>query len=190
MSRRSRRLVALITAIAAIGLGALLVTSSLQQSTPTGITPGETGTGGASRPRDTISLTLRDVDGRSYPIPGGRPGAIFFFESERCADCVREARLLSRVETRSKGGFQLLGVTLESSDTRGEIAAFLNAAGAPDVPVALDTRLGDIARYFDVRSLGTVIVYKPSGRIVGSLGAFTDQGTLTRALARAGVRTR
>lgn len=162
-----------------------VIASSQRAATPTGITPGD---GGMAMAGDQmVGITLRDINGRSHPLPGGRPGAIVFIGDATSCECAPVVAAARRVAARLGQSARVIAVDLDGADSGGQVAGFLRSAGAAGMPAALDTRLGDLARYFNGPSSGEVFVYDRRGRVVADLESPSGK-TLERALRKAGLR--
>lgn len=79
-------------------------------------------------------------------------------------------------------------VSLEADITTAQIASFLRSARAPSLPVAIDTRRGNVAAMLEHPEYGLVVVYDRRGKVVARL-ASPSRGRLRTALTAA-VRSR
>lgn len=119
----------------------------------------------AARAGDRVPrIVLRSVDGRRVSVPGTGAGAIAFVDASTCRRCARTAKALSRLGH----GVRPILVDLDWRDRRSVLDRFLRAAGRPRYPVVLDTATNAIGSAFSISTAGTVLVYRPGGRIVAT----------------------
>ena len=183
LSQRQRRLRVLggfgFVVLLAVGLGI----TTARESVPAGGSSSMTGM--AMEPgMEHVSVELRDVGGQEFALPGGQPGAVLFMSTRGCADCLALARRISAA-SRSRPGFSLTFVSLDTEETRADFAAFDAAAGDVAARYALDDAEGSIARSFGVYEPGTIVVYDSAGMIRTQLDGSVNARTMARAVADA-----
>lgn len=130
-----------------------------------------------------VQITMRDVDGRPVHLPTGRPGVVVFVEARGCEQCVAATRAATSAVRRAGGRAALTVVSLASTTTRTDVAAFAESAGRPLARYVVDDRNGSIATMLDASGLAETLVYDSEGDIVAR--PEPDVPQLARALRRA-----
>ena len=162
---------------------AVVVVTAAVTSTPTGMSSMAM-TSTPSRAVGRVDVAIRDIAGRRHELPGHRAGAVVFIEAHNCPVCIQAVAALAAAQRRSGSPVGLLAISLQADDARPDVAGFLRAARETTVPVAVDTRMADLARYFGGPSPGSAIVFNSRGAVTARLDAPT-QATADAALARA-----
>jgi hypothetical protein len=183
-ARSSWRRLGTWAAVAALIGGAVVAFIAIHRATRSPPLTTVPDTSGAAAARGHVpTMRLKTVDGRRLTVPAASGGAVAFVDASGCAACVSPAAALARL-TRARAGVVL--VDLNWRDRRRQLERFLRAAGSPSYPVVLDTSTNEIASAFAITTEGTVVVYRPGGRIVATLAEPSDRA-LAQALRRAGV---
>lgn len=168
-----KRTRALITVLLIGGLVGGLAWSTVKQTTPSGSTSSmggmKMGSGMNMGTGDMVAISLRDVDGRRFDLPGRAPGAVLFMAAAGCPECGAIAARLAQAadDVRPRPELTLIGT--DPVDTREDFRRFDRAAGRLPVRYALDDRGGSVAGQFGAGENGTVVVYRRNGMIVRRL---------------------
>lgn len=172
---------ALLGAAVVVAFLASVVLSTGSSSVPVG---GSGSMAGMSMDGDRLAATMRDVDGDTIRLPGGRRGVVLFAQARRCASCVVAAREASAAVQRVAADAQLIVVMADAATSRGDVAAFKRSLGRSPARVVIDDRTSSLAAMLGASELGDALVYDPRGRVVARPDA--RAGQLGTALRRAG----
>lgn len=133
-----------------------------------------------------IAITMRDADGRSFRLPGGRPGVLAFVNAaSSCQSCVAAVQIAA-LALRHAGSGGLTVVSVDPATSRDELKSFARLTGHPTARYVIDDRNGRLTSLLGATGLASLEVYDTRGRIVGRPEAVAAQ--LTAALKRAGLR--
>jgi len=134
-----------------------------------------------------ISVTMRDADGRSLQLPGGRPGVIAFVNAgANCQSCVLAVRAAAQALRRAGGGGALTVISVDPATSREQLKAFARLTAHPTARYAIDDRNGRLTSILGASGLASLEVYDARGRIIARPEAVDAQ--LTTALGRAGLQ--
>jgi hypothetical protein len=182
--RQKRVRLAATLVLLALGVGGLMWTT-FRETVPAGGTPAMSGMT-MDPGMDHVALELRDVDGSSFEVPGGRPGAVMLMSTRGCGGCVQAARRLADA-TRARGPFSLTLVSLDTEETKDDFARFDAAAGGIGGRYVLDDAAGSIARALDVFEPGMLVIYDRDGMVRARLdGVHSSARDMAQALGRVG----
>ena len=154
--------------VAALVVVAFLVyvgVSAQRAAVPVGVSGGMAGMSmgdGGGR-----SMTMRDVRGRAFRIPDGRPGVVVFVSGRNCAACVGAVRHAAAAIRTTGGRAALTVVSADSTTTRDEVDAFAKDAGRPPARYVVDDPNSNLASMFGVSSPAQIAVYDDAGAVVG-----------------------
>jgi hypothetical protein len=161
LSREQRRRRLLVVALLAGALIAGLAITTAEESVPSGATsmPGmDMGSGMSGG-----EITLRDIEGDSFTLPGGREGLIMFMSTRGCGGCVETARTVAAAAQTQDPPLPLTIVSVDTEESREDFERFDEEAGGLDARYALDDASGSIASHFGIRELNTVLRYGAQG---------------------------
>lgn len=183
--RRHRRWWVLLGAIATAGFVLAVIVSARNSAVPVGASGSSSGismgTGGQ------IAVALRDADGRSFQLPGGRPGVLAFVNAAaNCQSCVAAVRAAAQALRRAGGKGALTVVSTDPATSRDELKAFARLTAHPPARYVIDDRNGRLISLLGAVGLASLEVYDARGRIVARPEAVAAQ--LAPALKRAGLR--
>jgi peroxiredoxin len=166
------RLARRLTAIASIGLGALLGTVGLSAcGGESGTSSGGAQTGGTSgtAPKNGAQdFTAQDVNGKSVHLSDylGKQVILINFWGTFCEPCLAEFPHIRRMYADNKAkGFIVLAVSMDGPDTIANVPAFVKR-NQLDFPVLLDEDSHVAAIYNPKKSAPLSILIDRSGRIV------------------------
>lgn len=131
-----------------------------------------------------LALQMRDTDGRTVRVPGGRPGVVVLAMARGCGICVTSVRAAMTAVERSGPGVQLIVVMVDASTGRGDVAMFARSVGRPSARYVVDDRSNTIASMLGASGLGSTVVYDAGGRVVARPG--DSLAALSAALRQAG----
>lgn len=163
-NRRSRWW-AFAGAVTAAAFIALVVVSTESASVPVGASGAGSGMS-MSMSAGRLALRMRDIDGRTVRLPGGRPGVVVLAIARGCGICIRSVRAAMTAAGRGGADVQLIVVMLDASTGRGDVAAFARSVGPAQARYVVDDRSNTIASTLGASGLGSTVVYDAQGRVV------------------------
>lgn len=180
----SRRPLAALVAVAATAFVVWVAVSGARDATPAALAPAGGGMGAMRMDGAQLGTTLRDVDRRTFALPGGRAGALVVFTNGSCGGCLRAVKRLAGVA----GGPSrplLVAAGLEA-DVGPKLIERIRSAGPSSMRTVVDSRGGTLAMLLGSAPPGSTLVFDRSGAVVARLGADAAAGELPRALRAAG----
>jgi hypothetical protein len=156
----SRRLIAVgVVALAAVTL--MLVVISAQRTT--NAAPGGADAA-ASSDAYAAPLRLTSIDGKPVSLPAGRPGMVML-SSSLCTTCFLSVRDMGKLKSRLGRRVDAAFVSVDPGDSAATLADRRDSIGDPPIPFAIDTS-GTLAAQYQITTLGTVVIYDATGKIV------------------------
>lgn len=144
--------------------------------------------GGTSAPATSASyaapVRLTTIDGRRVSLPGGRPGMVML-SSSLCTTCFLTVRDMGKLKSQLGRRVDAAFISVDPGDSATTLADRRDAIGDPPIPFAIDTS-GTLAAQYHITTLGTVIVYDATGKIV-QRSIEPTYGDLQAAFRRVGV---
>jgi len=155
--------------LAGVAAAALIALVALAASrSGTGAATGGGGSGSGSGSGRAARLDVESLDGRRITVPRrGTPGALFFTVSS-CISCIPSAQALSALNERLGGKAEVTMVDIDPSDPPDYLRAWGSEVGDPSYPLTIDTS-GSAVRAYDIKALGTTVIYDARGRIVARM---------------------
>jgi hypothetical protein len=146
------------------------------------------GPGGASAPTTSASyaapVRLITIDGTRVSLPAERPGMVML-SSSLCTTCFLTVRDMGTLKSRLGRRVDAAFISVDPGDSPATLADRRDAIGDPPIPFAIDTS-GTLAAQYHITTLGTVVVYDASGKIV-QRSVEPTYGDLQAAFRRVGV---
>jgi hypothetical protein len=170
--------------IGVIALGAFaLVLAAINSRHTTNAAPGT-----ASAPTTPASyaapVRLTTIDGTRVSLPAGRPGMVML-SSSLCTTCFLTVRDMGKLKSRLGRRVDAAFISVDPGDSPATLADRRDAIGDPPIPFAIDTS-GTLAAQYHITTLGTVVVYDATGKIV-ERSVEPTYGDLQTAFRRVGV---
>jgi hypothetical protein len=175
-----RRIVGI--AIAAIAAVALIVAATRAQHAPKPAPVSATAAEDADSYAAPVRLTA--IDGERVSLPAGRPGMLML-SSSLCTTCFLTVRDMGKLKSQLGRRVDAAFISVDPGDSVATLRDRRDAIGDPPIPSAIDTS-GTLASQYEIRTLGTVVVFDARGRIV-SRSIEPTLSDLWGALRRVGV---
>jgi cytochrome oxidase Cu insertion factor (SCO1/SenC/PrrC family) len=149
----------------ALGVAPLVVlgVAFAMTNSPSTTTPADS-SDGATAPGYAAPLRLTSIDGKQISLPAGRPGMVMF-SSSYCATCFVSASFMARYRAEAPERVDAAFVSVDPGDSPDALADRRAALSAAPYPFAIDPT-GNLAAQYGITSLGTVIIYDATGKIV------------------------
>lgn len=178
----TRRVWAIVAVVAVVAFVVLVVSSTRPAAVPVGASGSMGAMSMTGKTGGAMQMSMRDIDGRVVRVPDGRPGVAVFIEARNCAVCVDAVRTAAQAARRTRPAAHLTVISLDSSTSRTDVAAFARRAGSPGASYVIDDRNSSLASMFSAAELGAVVVYNGAGKVVGHP---TSAAQIGQELARA-----
>lgn len=109
-------------------------------------------------------LRLTSIDRKPVSLPAGRPGMVMF-SSSLCTTCFLTVRDMGKLKSRLGRRVDAAFVSVDPGDSAATLADRRDSIGGSPIPFAIDTS-GTLAAEYEIKTLGTVVVYDATGKIV------------------------
>ena len=140
--------------------------------------------GGSDVGQKAPSFSVATTTGSTFSLPAGKPAALFFMAGW-CGSCLPEAEALAAIDREFGDRVAIVAISADPTDSPDALRRFAGEAAAGYGFV--HDKEGALVTAFGVRSLDTTVVVDKAGRIVFRDAVPSDEATLRRSLARAGL---
>jgi hypothetical protein len=157
----TRRRIIVVGMVAAATLALVLAAISTNRSTSAARSPTA-----ATQTPDAYAAPVRltSIEGKQVSLPAGRPGMVML-SSSLCTTCFLTVRDMGKLKSQLGGRIDAAFISVDPGDSAATLRDRRDSIGDPPIPFAIDTS-GTIAAEYNITTLGTVVVYDATGKIV------------------------